>query len=120
MQNSNMHVITNDVFSPALTPVQPLQGGPLQAPGFRKVRHEGRVYTPDTMVLDPLFWILLHTMYAVSEDADRDFYSLNTQGKQGTMDLRSFAEEVKRRYQCVEHIGGTTKEEVAVVFYQWA
>jgi len=64
-----------------------------------------------------MFWILLHTMYAVSEDADRDFYSLNTQGRQGTMDLRSFAEEVKRRYQCVEHIGGTTEEEVAVVFY---
>jgi hypothetical protein len=42
------------------------------------------------MVLD-MFWILLHTMQTISEDADQDLYRIkNSEGKQGSMDFRGY------------------------------
>lgn len=96
-------------------------GGVLGAIGssasFLRIRMQGRAVTPDAVVMK-ILWGLLTVIYAASEDAEREFYSMGVKGRQGKLDLRAFAEEVSRMYTCVEHISSISVEELPVVFYK--
>eukprot|EP00775_Hariotina_reticulata_P002286 gene2286-biopygen3822 len=108
------HVLAGNVESPALQAVVLPSGHIKQATGFSRLKYLGRTCSPDQAVME-MFWILMHTMYAVSPQAEKEFYALTQAGSQGTMDIRAFASEVERRYRCVEFVSGVVSEEVTSI-----
>eukprot|EP00775_Hariotina_reticulata_P002868 gene2868-biopygen4480 len=108
------HVLAVNVESPALQAVVLPSGQIRQATGFSRLKYLGRTCSPDHAVME-MFWILMHTMYAVSPQAENEFYALTQAGSQGTMDIRAFASEVERRYRCVEFVSGVVSEEVTSI-----
>eukprot|EP00775_Hariotina_reticulata_P003475 gene3475-biopygen5169 len=108
------HVLAGNVESPALQAVVLPSGQIRQATGFSRLKYLGRTCSPDQAVME-MFWILMHTMYAVSPQAEKEFYALTQAGSQGTMDIRAFASEVERRYRCVEFVSGVVSEEVTSI-----
>ena len=82
---------------------------------FMRVRIKGRVMTPDALVL-LVFWELLSIVYAASEEAEKEFYAMGFRGKQGSLDLRAYAEEVSRVYSCVKHVVSISEQELPRVF----
>jgi len=114
-QNELDFALANRTLSPAM--YQLLPTGQAVAPGFAHLKFKGRSCSPDMVVME-MFWILMHTMYAVSPQAEQDFYALAQAGSQGEMDVRAFAAEVERRFKCVEFVGGVVQEEVATIMVQ--
>eukprot|EP00775_Hariotina_reticulata_P012120 gene12120-biopygen14017 len=108
------HVLAGNVESPALQAVVLPSGHIKQATGFSRLKYLGRTCSPDQAVME-MFWILMHTMYAVSPQAEKEFYALTQAGSQGTMDIRAFASDVERRYRCVEFVSGVVSEEVTSI-----
>jgi hypothetical protein len=113
-QNELDHVLTTGTESPALQVTVLPTGQVKPAPGFSRLKYRGRACSPDLAVME-MFWIIMHTMYAVSPQAEQEFYALSVAGSQGSMDIRAFAAEVERRYRCVEFVSGVVTEEITSI-----